>query len=213
MDDKTEMTQPKMIGNPLTSIHAGLRDQLTSGTLRPNDFLDKLFELDQQHKDLQTCESNLQLLEDPQVRALIENPNNPQLQHTFLDRLSFFRYHQAQFRATSGDIRAAMTFDRAVEEKLRARSYLSELLTKQETGDEVKTFIHGIIDEKTGDSLFTLYMQANAAYMRRRADDIKGFFVQLSKLDPEGINTKIVGNLLHAVEQNKTPDYKADHHP
>ncbi len=197
---------------PLPQTHTNLRESLLHEQVPPHDFLEELFELDQKNKNLPTYEANISLLEDPQIKSIIEKTNDPYLIHTLQDKLSFFRYHQAQQRAALGDVRAPTTFEQALEEKKKARAYLSEIAKNPALSDELRSYTASVLDENGGDTRFTLYIQANAAYMNKRTEEVSEIHDRLQAIAPDEPNTKIIGNLLNGLKSG-APDYKADHHP
>lgn len=193
----------------LTSEHIALKTNFMANSLPAQEFLTKLFDLDQQDLTRKAAAGNIELLEDPQIMEKINATGEAELIHQALDDKSFFRFHQGQNLAFSGDLKAAQTLQQARTDKLIARGFL-ENLKKDDRFKQHETQIQQILDTTKP---FALYMEATAAYMNGQLGIVEDIFQQLQQTDSQHINTKIVERFIAGLKKRNAPNYKEDYQP
>ncbi len=208
---ETALQQEKI--SSLTPEHLALKTKFISKEIKPDDFFEGLFKLDQKDHNRTNADGNIELLEDKDILKLINSTEDPRLLYRALDDLAFFRFHKGQRLGMDGDVKAAQTLQKAFEEKQKARQFVESLAANPDNKKD-KPQIESIL---TYDEPFAVYMEATAAYMSGQLQVVEKAYKTLKKIvpqgDPQSINTKIVGDFMTGLTKHKAPDYKRDYQP
>ena len=159
----------------------GLKYALISGQLNANDFLVKIFEIDQASDEHTEAVNNLATLKDEEVRQRLQEPEEIFLKYCKI--LSLTNFHIGQIEA----------MDHANPEK--ALNYFEEALAPTKN----------VKDSSYQDWVY--YVSGTIAYFKNNLDSLSDFIAKIS----DEKNKKVLERLLIGLTERGEPDYIKDY--
>lgn len=165
------------------SPQESFQNGLISGRITPDEFLDKVLELDQADPLRSAAHGNAALLEQEQVKAKFVGS---ELEEKYYNLLSFSRFHAGQIEAAKGSNDSAL-------EHFRGALAASEKVKWE------------------GFDTWGMYVRGTIAYLSSKTDVLRLIVKNFNVPEEEVRNREILQNFLQGLEERGSPDYFADY--